>query len=114
MEPGDYMQLRVSPRVFLTDEVALAFDLRYFSKKADGYRLVDAAAAPDAGLLELETKERSLGIGGGLVFSTVQSGRGRPLEARFFFQQAVSGSGGATPKTWRIEVGLRFYRGLWE
>ena len=112
--PGDYMQLRVSPRVFLTDEVALAFDLRYFSKKADGYRLVDAAAAPDAGLLELETKERLLGIGGGLVFSTVRSGRGRPLEARFFFQQAVSGSGGATPKTWRVEVGLRFYRGLWE
>jgi hypothetical protein len=112
--PGDYIRLRVSPRVYLTEEVALAFDLRYFSKKADRYRSVDAASGPDAGLLELETKERLLGIGGGLVFSTVKSGGGRPIEARFFFQQAVSGSGGATPKTWRVEVGLRFYRGLWE
>ena len=112
--PGDYRRLRVSPRVYLTEEIALAFDLRYFSKRADRYRSVDAAAGPDAGLLELETKERLLGIGGGLVLSTVKSGRGRPVEARFFFQQAVSGSGGATPKTWLIEVGLRFYRGLWE
>ena len=58
------------------EEVALVFDLRYFSKKADRYRSVDAAAGPDAGLLELETKQRLLGIGGGLVFSTVKSGSG--------------------------------------
>ena len=112
--PGDYIQLRVSPRLHLTEELAVAFNLRYFSKKADRYSSVGAAAGPDASLLDLETKEQLLGIGGGLVFSTVQSGRGRPLEARFLFQQAVSGSGGATPKTWRVEVGLRFYRGLWE
>ena len=112
--PGDYMQLRVSPRVYLTQEVALAFDLRYFSKKADRYRSVDASAGPDASPLDLETKQQLLGVGGGFVFSTVQSGRGRPLEARFLLQRAVSGSGGATPKTWRIEVGLRFYRGLWQ
>ena len=112
--PGDYMQLRVSPRLYLTEEVAVAFDVRYFLKKADRYRSVGAAAGPDASLLDLETKEQLLGIGGGLVFSTVQSGRGRPLEARFLFQWAVSGSGGATPKTSRIEIGLRFYRGLWE
>ena len=111
--PGDYMQIRVSPRVYLTEEVALAFDLRYFSKKADRYRYVDAVAGPDPGLLELETEERLLGIGGGLVFSTVQSARGRPVEARFLVQQAVSGSGGSTPQTWRVEVGLRLYRGLW-
>jgi hypothetical protein len=111
--PGDYMQLRVSPRVYLTQEVALAFDLRYFSKKADRYSSVGSAGGPDVRLLELETEEQSLGIGGGVVFSTVNSGQGRPLEARFLVQQAVSGSGGATPKTWRVEVGLRFYWGLW-
>ena len=112
--PGDYMQLRVSPRVHLSEEVTLAFDLRYFSKKADRYSSSDSAAGPDPGLLELETREKLLRIGGGIVFSTVRSGRGRPLEARFLFQQAVSGSGGSTPKTWHVEVGLRFYRGLWE
>ena len=112
--PGDYMQLRVSPRVNLTEEVAVAFDVRYFSKRADRYQSVGAAAGPDPAPLDLETKKRSLGVGGGLVFSTVQSGRGRPLEARFLVQQAVSGSGGATPKTWRLVVGLRLYRGLWD
>ena len=112
--PGDYMQLRISPRVNPTKEVAVAFDLRYFSKRADRYRSVDAAVGPDPASLDLETKQQSLEVGGGLVFSTVQSGRGRPIEARFLVQQAVSGSGGATPKTWRLVVGLRLYRGLWD
>ena len=111
--PGDYMQLHVSPRVHLTEEIALAFDLRYFSKKAHRYSSAGAGAGLDPGVLELETSEKSVGIGGGVVFSTVQSGRGRPVEARFLVQQAISGSGGATPKTWRVEVGLRFYWGLW-
>ncbi len=111
--PGDYTQLRVSPRFNLTQEIALAFDLRYFAKKEDRYSQ-DPAGGPDVRLLELETKERALGMGGGLIFSTVPSGQGLPLEARFFFQQAVSGSGGATRKTGRLEVGLRVYWGLWE
>ena len=111
--PGDYTHFRVSPRVYLTEEIALAFDLRYFSKTADRYSSADAGVGLDPGLLELETAERSVGIGAGVVFSTVQSGRGRPMEARFLIQGAVSGSGGATPKTWRVEVGLRFFWGLW-
>jgi hypothetical protein len=112
--PGDYMQLRVSPRVNLTEEVAVTFDVRYFSKRADRYQSVGAAAGPDPDPLDLETKQRSLGLGGGIVFSTVQSGRGRPIEARFLVQQAVSGTGGTTPKTWRLVVGIRLYRDLWD
>ncbi len=111
--PGDYIQLRVSPRVYLTEEIALGFHVRYFSKKADRYSSAEAGVGLDPGVLELETAEKSFGIGGGVVFSTVESGRGRPMEARFLVQQAVSGSGGATPKTWRVEVGLRFFWGLW-
>ena len=111
--PGDYMQIRVSPRFYLTEEVAVAFDLRYFRKKSDRYSSVGGAVGPDPTVLELETKEQSLGVGAGVVFSTVQSGRGRPLEVRFLVQEAVSGSGGATPKTWRVEVGLRLFWGLW-
>ena len=111
--PGDYNQFRVSPRVHLTEEIALAFDLRYFSKKADHYSSAGAGVGLDPRLLELETVERSVGIGAGVVFSTVQSGRGRPMEARFLVQEAVSGSGGATPKTWRVEAGFRFFWGLW-
>ena len=111
--PGNYMQIRVSPRFYLTEEVAVAFDLRYFRKKSDRYSSVGGAVGPDPTVLELETKERSLGVGVGVVFSTVQSGLGRPLEVRFLVQEAVSGSGGATPKTWRLEVGLRLFWGLW-
>ncbi len=112
--PGDYAQIRVAPRFYLTEEIALALDLGYFTKKVDRYSLSEAGMGPDPALLELETAQKSFGIGGGLVFSTVKSGRGRPVEARFLFQQLVSGSGGSTPKTSRFEVGLRFYRGLWE
>ncbi len=111
--PGDYAQLRVSPRVNLTEEIALAFDLRYFSKKSDRYSSVGAGTGLDPRVLELETAQQSLGIGGGVVFSTVQNGQGR-VEARFLVQAAVSGSGGATPKTWRAEVGFRFLWSLWE
>ncbi len=112
--PGDYMELQVSPRVHLTDEVALGLNLRYVSKKADRYSSVDGAAGSDTDPLELETEQKFLGIGGGVVFSTVRSGRGRPLEVRFLFQTAVSGSGGSTPETSRFEVGVRLYRDLWE
>ncbi len=111
-DPGDFLQVRVSPRLSLTKEIALTFDVRYFTKKADGYSSVEAGVGLDPGVLELETSEKSLGIGGGVVYSTVQSGEGR-VEARFLVQQTVSGSGGATPKTWRLEAGFRFYGGLW-
>ncbi len=111
--PGDYMQIRVSPQVYLTEEISLSFDLRYFSKRADRYTSADVGTGLDPGLLDRETIEESLGIGGSVVFSTVRSGRGRPLEARFLVQEALSGSGGQTLKTWRVEVGLRFYLGIW-
>lgn len=112
--PGDYARLRVSPRYYLTQEVAIVFDFRYFRKKSDRYSLDQAVAGVDPGLLQLETKQKLLGVGGGVVYSTEKSGRGRAMEARFLFHRAISGSGGATPKTSRFEVGLRFYRGLWE
>ena len=112
--PGDYTHLRVSPRVHLSEELTLRLDLRYVSKKVDRYSSVDAATGLDTGPLELETRQQFLGIGGALVFSTVRSGRGRPVDVRFAFQKAVSGSGGSTPKTSRFEVGVRFYRGLWD
>ena len=110
--PGDYMQLHVSPRVHLTKEIALALDFRYFSQKRDRYRTTGAGLDPEP--LELETAQKSLGIGGGVVFSTLRSERGRPIEARFLFRQAVWGRGGAAPKTARFEVGVRFFRRLWE
>jgi hypothetical protein len=111
--PGDYMQVRISPRFGLTEEIGLVLDLRYFSKKVDRYTSVEEGVGLDPGVLNLETAQTLFGIGGGVVYSTIPSGQGWPLEARFLIQQAVSGSGGATPKTWRAEVGVRFLWGLW-
>ena len=91
----------------------VSLDFRYFSKKRDRYSTTGAGAGLDPGPLELETAQKSLGIGGGVVFSTLRSERGRPIEARFLFRQAVWGRGGAAPKTARFEVGVRFFRRLW-
>ncbi len=115
--PGNYVHLRLTPRFQLTEEMAIAFDVRTFSKGADTYEsLVADEAVPsplDVALLELETEQSMLEVGIGVVYSTLRSGRGRPMEARFLFRRGVSGSGGLTPKTERIEFGLRLFRGIW-
>jgi hypothetical protein len=115
--PGNYYHLRLTPRFHLTEEMAIAFDVRAYSKKADTYESIVADDVPfpfDVGLLELETERNVLETGVGVVYSTVRSGRGRPMEARFLFRRAVSGNGGLTPKTERFEFGLRLFKGIWK
>ncbi len=114
--PGNYYQLRLTPRFQLTEEMSVAVDVRAYSKKADTYESLAADNMPnpfDVGPLELETEQNVLETGIGVVYSTVRSGRGRPMEARFLFRRAVSGSGGLTPKIERFEFGLRFFKGIW-
>ena len=115
--PGNYFHLRLTSRFHLTDEMAIALDVRTFSKRPDTYEsLVADEGVPsplDVELLELETEQNVLEAGVGIVYSTLRSGRGRPMEARFLFRRSVSGSGGLTPKTARIEFGLRLFRGVW-
>ena len=82
----------------------MTFNLRYFKKKSDRYASAEGSTGPDPAPLELETKQYSLGWGGGVIFSTLRTGRGRPLEARFLIQQAVSGSGGWTPKVLAVSA----------
>ncbi len=114
--PGNYYHLRLSPRFQLTDEMSIAFDVRAYSKKADRYESLVADDVPfpfDVELLELETEQNVLETGVGVVYSTVGTGRGRSMEARFLFRRGVSGSGGLTPKTERFEFGLRLFKGIW-
>ncbi len=118
-KPGNYFQLSLTPRFHLTRDLALALDLRHFSKGADTYEALVpgpdgiTVAGLDPRVLELETEQRRLEIGGGVVFSTLRSGIGRPMEVRFLYRRAVSGSGGMTRKTSRVEVGLRLFQGIW-
>ena len=114
--PGNYYQIRLTPRFQLAEEMTVTFDVRAYSKQADTYESLVADDVPfpfDVGLLELETERNVLETGFGVVYSTVRSGRGRPMEARFLFRRGVSGSGGATPKIERFEFGLRLFRGIW-
>lgn len=117
--PGNYLQISLTPRYHLTPDLALALDFRRFSKGEDTYEALFpdpdgiTVAGYDPRVLELETEQSLMEIGGGVIFSTVRSGNGRPMEVRFLYRKAVSGSGGMTRKTSRIEVGLRLFRGIW-
>ena len=111
--PGRYWQVRVAPRLRINEELALTFDVRRYSKASDAYEPGPAGipAELDPGSLELETERTLLETGGGLVFSTLTSGR--PLEVRFTYRRAVSGSGGRTPRISHLEFGLRIFGSLW-
>jgi len=114
--PGNYYQIRLSPRFQLTEEMAVVGDVLAYSKGADTYESLVAEGVPfpfDVGLLELETKQNVLETGAGVVYSTLRSGRGRPMEVRFLFRRTASGSGGMTPKLQRFEFGLRLFKGIW-
>jgi hypothetical protein len=114
--PGNYYHLRLNPRFQLTEEMAVVLDLKAYSKKADTYESLAAdneSSALDVGLLELETEQNVLETGIGVVYSTLRSGRGRPMEVRFLFRRGASGSGGMTPKNERFEFGLRLFKGIW-
>lgn len=114
--PGNYFQIRLTPRFHLTDEMSVITDVRVYSKKADRYESLAAEGVPfpfDVGLLELETAQNVLDTGIGVVYSTVRSGRGRPMEAHFLLRRSVSGSGGMTPKLERLEFGLRLFKQIW-
>ena len=115
--PGNYYRARFTPRFRLTEEMAVAADLQAFRKASDTYELADPGqllpSGLDVDLLELETSQSVLEAGFGFVYSTLRSGRGRPMEARFLYRRSVSGTGGLTPKSERLEFGLRLFRGLW-
>lgn len=115
--PGNYYRIRLTPRFRLTEEMAVVADLQAFSKASDTYELADPGqplpSGLDVDLLELETAQSVLEAGFGFVYSTLRSGRGRPMEARFLYRRSVSGAGGLTPKSERLEFGLRLFRGLW-
>ena len=79
----------------------------------DSYESISTNSSSDVSLLELETGQDLLDIGIGVVYSTLQNGKGRPTEARLLLRRSVSGGGGLTPKMDRIEFGLRLFKKIW-
>jgi hypothetical protein len=122
--PGDYFEVDLNPRVFLTP--AMSFGVRYhlWSKGADSYTLgainpdiQDPANLPPAELLNFETEQKLQEIGFSATFSTVEAhARGEasmPLFVRATFFQPIAGSGGQTPKGGRFQAGLTIYKTFW-
>jgi hypothetical protein len=128
--PGDYLDLELVPRYHFTDELSLVAAYRFFRKQEDAFSRVspprDPPATPplpsplvfrDVGLLASGSGETLHEAGAGLFLSTVQaSSQGRasvPLEAHLGVKWAVAGSGSASPKGVRANVGLRLFFRLW-
>jgi hypothetical protein len=128
--PGSYLQLELAPRYHFSDELALTAGYRLYSKGADEFVRVSPAPEPDdtsplpspplytdVSLLEEGTEETLHELGGGLLFSTLDSweaGRAsRPFELRFEVRWGVSGSGLYVPDGVRALFGARLYFGLW-
>ncbi len=122
--PGNYFDLRMSPRLMLTPQIALAAHYRFASRGADTYSYARAAGedeAPlppvEASLLDLETEVTVHEMGIGLLYSTVEpyaEGRASlPFEIQATFDRAMAGSGGMTPRLSRFTVTLRLFAHIW-
>ena len=122
--PGNYFDLQVNPRYYLTPNIS--FDVRYhfWFKGSDKYTLpsVDPETAallnyPAPEYLNFETRQVLHEVGISATFSTLAPhARGEtpiPLQARFTYYSPVKGAGGQTPKGPRLEAGLSLFRFLW-
>lgn len=122
--PGDYLEVDLNPRVFLTP--AMSFGVRYhlWSKGADSYTLgtvnlnyQDPAELPPAELLNEKTEQKLQEIGFSATFSTVEAhARGdasMPLYVRVTYLHPIAGSGGQTPKGGRFQAGLTIFKTFW-
>jgi hypothetical protein len=122
--PGDYLEVDLNPRLFLTP--AMSFGVRYhlWSKKADSYTLgsvnldfQDPAELPPAELLNEKTEQKLQEVGFSATFSTVEAhARGEasmPLYVRATYLHPIAGSGGQTPMGGRFQAGLTIFKTFW-
>ncbi|MGD2122015.1 MAG: hypothetical protein PVJ76_09740 [Gemmatimonadota bacterium] len=123
--PGDYFELDLNPRFFLTPDMSFGVRYHLWAKGEDSYALGEIVVPegqeprefPDPSLLNLETEERLQEVGFSATFSSVDAhGRGEasmPLYIRATYFHPVGGSGGQTPKGGRLQVGLTLFKTLW-
>ena len=119
--PGDYMGVRVSPRLRLTDALSIALEYRLFDRGADRFQLV-AEPLPgspplDPAELEAETSITLHQAAVGLSYSTrlpwSAGAAPTPVELDARVVRAVAGSGGQAPVWTRLELGLHVFRRMW-
>jgi hypothetical protein len=119
---GDFFELEATPRVVLTDWVAVAGQYYLRDKREDRYTgtfVIPAAVTGfadlplDARTLNQETRAVEHRVGGGLTLSSLKpftAGRfPLPVELTYLFQQTVDGFGGGVPRLSLHQVQLRLY-----
>lgn len=122
--PGNYFDLQVNPRYYLTPNISFGVRYHFWFKGSDKYTLpsVDPETAallnyPAPEYLNFETRQVLHEVGISATFSTLAPhARGEtpiPLQARFTYYSPVKGAGGQTPKGPRLEAGLSLFRFLW-
>jgi hypothetical protein len=122
---GDFFELEATPRLVLTDWLAVAGQYYFRDKREDRYRgtflIPDAVTGAgdirlDARTLSQETLALEHRLGGGVSLSSVAAfarGRARlPAELTYTLQQTVNGFGGAVPRLTLHQVQLRVYARL--
>ncbi len=106
--PGNHLDYAISPQLLLTPELTAGFVYRSYSREADTYGGSETDLAPLA--LETEARVRSMGVD--VTYSSFRGG-GFPLEVRFGWEAARTGTGGRTPKTGRVRFGASLFRRIW-
>jgi hypothetical protein len=122
--PGNYMELDLNPRFYLTPTMSFGLRYHFYSKGEDSYELqpldpeiLELVSFPPPELLNAETKVTLNELGISVTYSTLAPhSRGEawiPLDLRATYFQPLGGSGGQTPKGGRFEAGLAVYRTVW-
>jgi hypothetical protein len=117
--PGAYWGIEVAPGFRLSEELSVAVEYRVFRKYRDAYELTGTSvgAAVDPIVLEVESGVTLHEMGGTLRYDTVARWVGgddvRPLQLHARLLRAIAGGGGQTPVTTRVELGVRFFQGIW-
>lgn len=114
-DPGDLLELALTPRYRLTDEISLGGRYAFVHEGEARYD-----PGPGQGLayfgLEATPARTSQLLGAGMSYSTLaafDAGRTRmPFEASLLYETAVTGSGGA-PRIGRVTMTGRFFLQAW-
>lgn len=98
-DPGDYLRLRLAPRLVLNRFLSVGGEYRLWSAGDDRYRVLESGG--DASALELETARTRHRVGLGAVYrpdppEPGESGGDAP-ELGVLWQTALAGSGGEVP-----------------
>lgn len=122
--PGDYLDLELSPRLYFTPEMTFGVRYHLWHKRHDTYtlqpidpELLEDLDFPPTSLLELETQQTLHELAFTATYSTVAANaRGEtpyPMMIRAAYFHPIAGSGGQTPKGGRLQVGLSLLRTFW-